>query len=263
MLEALSFEFPEGAAFFPINVVLERRNTSRIGRPLLVLVDETNREDLAKFKWVTASTVKDAHSGHVYRRITGPHLVIPDGPNKGSRFFIREGLASRVLGIHETADPRVAYRNGDRLDCRLANLIPHAECSARGVDPDLMVSPGSTFSHFPQYRQGLADRSARYNELLAAFPGGRKACLAASDLRGLLEEMLADPDYYRGKPYSWYTTEGPFAEPAGHLSDASIRAILHGKQQRLPGFDYEALSKLLPQGRMEKRKARINIHLQG
>lgn len=253
--DSSSSELPEGSVFLPINCVLLRPSPRYIVRPLLALVDASRFKELDSFKWLTASHHNEVSSGHVFRRATAPHFV----DRGGKKFWMREGLAARILGIQHTADPRVAYRNGDRLDCRLANLVALSDCTAHNVDPSLMVPPGSSFAHTAAYQEALVERNKRSAELVARFPAGRRPTIPNAEVGRLLSEILDfDDASLKGHDFEWF--HSAFVDSGYNLSPQSLKAILTGHRQKIEGIDYERLKRFLPfESRKEQRMRRLEL----
>jgi hypothetical protein len=245
-------DLPQGAAFLPINCVTARRTTGASNRPLLALIDAKLLPELSPYNWRTSESSDQNTTGHVFRIIVDDRLVIAGSKKQTS---MREGLGARVRGVHMNLDDRVLYRNGDRLDCRMCNVIPWAEHTVQGVDPTLKVSPGSSFQHLDSYGWASRERNEKAGELAARFPLGPKPKLTQQQVLQLLT-MIRDDKFCQGQSYGWireWVIQGNFGTD---LTIPSIRAILRGEQQRIQDFDYAPLLKHLPV-RATKRAERL------
>lgn len=244
-------DLPEGAAFLPINCVFARRTVFGANRPLLALIDAKLFEELSPFNWRTSEAAGQPLTGHLFRVVVDDRLVTAD--NK--RSAMREGLGARVRGVHKIADDRVLYRNGDRLDCRMCNVVPWAEHVTQGVDPTLKVAPGSSFNRLDCYQWALRERHTNAVQLAARFPLGPRPKLTPEQVLELLK-MVRDEHIFKGRSYGFFRQA--IEENYGvKLTVPSIRAILRGKQQKIEGFDYAPVIKWLPD-RSAKRIERLN-----
>jgi hypothetical protein len=241
---AFEGDIPEGSCLLPINCSRIRSKTTYRGRPLLVLIDSERREELEPYHWVTSHSPREADASPVFRLVPAPGRL----GRAGYPLTFRERLASRVLGIHTEVDDAVAYRNGDRLDCRAVNLIRKRDSRPCGVDPRRVVPAGSTFTHTPSYAAAYAERMKNWETLSRKHPPGRRPALTPEQIRAVLE-TIRDQPWAQGRPYTWFRDEF-FAMPdcpwtGAKLPVSSIRAILKGEQQRLRDFDYSTVAPFL------------------
>jgi hypothetical protein len=248
-----SSDLPAGSVFLPINCTSQRASaaSSYFGRPLLALIDAARFDELDPIQWLTAATAAEARSSVVFRLVRSRSTLTASGKSRA----IREKLAARVLNVHQEPDDKVAYRNGDRLDCRAANLVMRRDCAALGLDPDLLVAPGSTFSGTNAFHRAYAQRMASRDELARRHAPGRKPTLTLDQVREVLETVRDQP-WAQNQSYGWFRDEF-FALPdtpwsGAILSAATIRGILKGEQQRVPGFDYESIRQYLPDLRAKR-----------
>lgn len=250
---------PPGAAFLPINCKAHtvKRPTLRQDH-LLALVDADLKDELFQFNWRTPQGRDKLRPSHVYRLRHDPRFRKADG----SVNVFREGLGARILGIHEQADDRVVYRNGDRLDLRKANLVPMAAIRpVLGTDtPPPAVPGGSTFQHLPEFQAAFVERLAQAEKLAKLHRAGPAPLLSTAQVEELLT-ALSSPEFVpmiKGRSFAYINREWVKGVVGREIPLLTLQRILRGQQQRIEGFDYAKLQEILPQGRLTRRAQMFN-----
>lgn len=222
----------EDTRFLAINQTTDLRKNV----PRLALVSASKAEELATHSWKTTPL------GHVFRQ-----LIIRGAGT------VTVSLGAECLGISRTADPACWPANGDRLDCRLENLV-----KTRVTD---FVFSGSSFHETLEYKEALRQRMLDAPQLALIYRCGRKDTkILNAQVRYILEEVAKNEDnWFTGKPvssvrqYIELTYDIPFSLQQTYL-------LIRGKQQYQPDMkeQYEKIAELFPT-RKAKRFARLGL----
>lgn len=206
--------------------------------PRLALVDACLADKLAGFPWKTSPT------GHVFRQTW----------DRAIGFQFTDTLGAVALNIHRTGDPSCWPANGDRLDCRVSNLVRHK--------PAAFVPAGSTFNTTEQFLTALHQLAPQLEALSQQYRKGRRPeRLSNQQVRDFLNEVAEnDAGLFTGK-----TMKSVHDYLKGHLGVTLAHyqavSILRGKQQYQPDMkeQYQKIAELFPT-RKAKRFARLGLN---
>jgi hypothetical protein len=218
-------------AFLPLNVT-NKAMLTRAGAPLLALVDAEHLERLSQWNWISSGP-----AGLVYR-----FIYCREASARERRWvYVTKSLAEEASTLVQPYP-----RNGDRLDCRIANLTP------LDYEGRPKVPPGSSFAQRPDYTLALVDRRRRAEELALRFIPGAKPRISKVQLKEFLEGLLVVPEF-RGATLP-KLRDLLFDATNVRMQLSQIRGMLSGRTHRLTGFEaqYQELASLYP-SRKDKR----------
>lgn len=223
----------EDTRFLAINQTTDLRKNV----PRLALVSASSAGELSRFSWKTTP------HGHVYRQ-----WIAADGGR------VTISMGAEALRIGHTLEAQCFPMNGDRLDCRLDNLV-RARLTA-------YVTSGSTFDRSTEYAEALRQRIQDAPQLRVIYRHGRKVTKFTDDqVRCILEEVAKnEDDWFTGKPVSSVRDfiVGNYMIP---FSLQQTHLLIRGKQQYQPDMkeQYQKIAELFPT-RKAKRFARLGLN---
>ena len=213
--------------FLPINLRVDA-TTRALDLPLLALVDAGLFDELRRLPWRTSGT------GLVFRQyfdLHNSHLV-------SKQVTATEYLGRRVLRV--SAGTPCHFVNGDRLDCRVGNLLV-----GKPANTAPRVAPGETLRLHADYATALRDRSEKQAAHLAQLIGkGRRGSLTPEQVKKLLADVETHR-WLRGAALA-AIREYVDEEFKVNISATQLSRILRGECLRVPDFNYERLSAARP-----------------
>lgn len=214
--------------------------------PALCLVDADQADKFSNRRLYTTST----------GLVTWTQMV-RDGDQ---RLEFNQSIAEQILGLESVPHGRIQHLNGDRLDCRRANLA----VSAKGDRRVKAVRPGTSFHQTEEFKAALAHRlSAAELTRLAGHRGGdlphrgAPAKYTNEQVVGMLNYLLDPDNHFEG--LAVYTIEGNCPrEICPRMSSRTLRKVIDGELYRQPDHlvDYAKLAQFFPSPFAKRAKKR-------
>jgi hypothetical protein len=221
--------------------------------PALCLVDADQADTFSTRRLYTTST----------GLVTWTQMV-RDGDQ---RLEFNQSIAEQVLGLENVPHGRIQHLNGDRLDCRRANM----SVSVKGDRRVKAVHPGSSFHQTEEFKAALAHRLSAAELTRLAGAGSRSGGLPRrgapakytdAQVVGLLNYLLDPKEGFEGQPL--YGIEGNCPESiCPRMSVPTLRKVIDGELYRQPDHlvDYAKLAQFFPSPFAKRAKKRALIIL--
>jgi hypothetical protein len=183
----------------------------------------------------------------------------------GQLLYLTQPIAEEVLGLENVPHGRIGYHNGDRLDCRRANLfVPEKGVSLRRK----AAHPGSSFHPTEEFKAALAHRlsDAELTRLDvhrgSDRTGGRPPKYTDDQVVGMLNYLLNPKNGFHDLPVHQIVGDCP-REICPRMSAPTLRMVIDGELYRQPDHlvDYAKLAQFFPSPFAKRAKKRAAIIL--
>lgn len=223
-----------------------------------------NPYDLPALCLVDADQADTFSTRRLHTTSTGQVAWVQAARIDGQLQTIVQPVAEEVLGLENVVHGQIRYRNGDRLDCRRANLyVP-----AKGDPRVTAVHPGSSFHQTEEFKAALAHRlSAAELTRLAGhrgseLTGGRPAKYTDDQVVGMLNYLLNPKNGFHDLPVHQIVGDCP-REICPKMSAPTLRKVIDGELYRQPDHlvDYAKLAQFFPSPFAKRARKRALIIL--
>lgn len=234
-------------AYLPVNCSRFQPGSSDnpLDLPALCLVDADQADKFSNRRLYTTST----------GLVTWTQMV-RDGDQ---RLEFNQSIAEQVLGLVDVLHGRIQHLNGDRLDCRRANL----SVSAKGDRRVKAVRPGTSFHQTDEFKVALAHRLAgaeltRLAGRTAGIRAGAPVRYTDERVRAILNYLINPKNGFHDVPVYALPKQIPLEVCDPRISVPTLRLLIDGKLHRQPDHlvDYTKLAEFFPSRFAKRAKKR-------